>query len=187
MPMKPLTRASILIASLLATVAAVRPAAAQPPGATTPAGSIQPPAGAPADKRERIKQRIRTLRAWTLTEELQLDEATAARLFPILSRYDEEFVRLLREAAELRRQGDDAAARNDDPAVDRAVDALVANQRARWSLEEARFRDVRKVLTPRQAARLLVVLPAIDRRLQGQLQRAIGGDRGRRRQPGPPD
>jgi len=90
-------------------------------------------------------------------------------------------------AIKLRRQGDDAAARNDDPAVDRAVDALVANQRARWSLEEARFRDVRKVLTPRQAARLLVVLPAIDRRLQGQLQRAIGGDRGRRRQPGPPD
>ena len=32
---------------------------------------------------------MRALRAWKIVEALKLDEATSARLFPILSRYDE--------------------------------------------------------------------------------------------------
>jgi len=151
---------------------------AQPPGQTPP--------GAQA-KRERIKQRILTMRAWALTQELKLDEQAAARLFPVLARYDDVFARLLKESIDLRRAADDAEARGDDRALNELVDKIVANQRARWDAEEARFKDVRKVLTPAQCARILVALPQIDRRIQNQLRKALGGGPGagrRRAKPG---
>ncbi len=45
-------------------------------------------ADAQQQRRDKIKQRIRALRAYTLTEQLELDEATAAKLFPALAKYD---------------------------------------------------------------------------------------------------
>src|SRR5882724_11190230 len=45
---------------------------------------------ATAERREQVKKKIRAMRAFTLTEELALDEATASRLFPVLARYDDE-------------------------------------------------------------------------------------------------
>src|SRR5687767_7784533 len=89
--------------------------------------AAQPHDAPPAVRRERIKERVLALRAATLTRELQLDEATAVRLFPVLARHDEQLARLARDAAVLRRTANDAAARGDNRAVDRAIDELVAN------------------------------------------------------------
>jgi hypothetical protein len=143
-----------------------------------PAAQAQPGPGA---RRERIKERVLALRAAVLTQELQLDEATASKLFPVLARHDTELQRLGREAANLRRSADEAAARRDAAAINRAIDALLANQQARWAVETARFQEVRRLLTPAQAARLLVVLPAIERRIHRQMRRALDGPGGMRR------
>ena len=153
--------AAIALAIALAPAAAI----AQPGG---------PPPG-PALRRERIKERVIELRARKLTRALALDDATAARLFPVLARHDEQLARIARENAALRREAEDAAARGDDATANRAIDRMVANQRQRTSLEEARFAEVRRILTPAQAVRFLVVLPVIDRRIHGQLRRAIEG------------
>src|SRR5687768_9598813 len=64
----------------------------------------QPPPQRGVDRREKIKQRIRALRAYTLTEQLQLDEATAAKLFPALQKYDDEFDKLLLARADIQRR-----------------------------------------------------------------------------------
>jgi hypothetical protein len=116
-----------------------------------------------------------------LTEALELDEATAGRLFPILARYDDQLEQHLVEGALLRQRLEAALAGGGAPAaqLDAVIDALVVHQRALRELEEQRFRDVRKVLTSRQAARLLVVLPDIDQRIQRQIQKLVrkrGGD-----------
>jgi hypothetical protein len=148
------------------------------------AATAQPAGGGGGGKREKIKQQILAMRAWMLTRELDLDEPTAAKVFPVLAKYDDQFAKVLRENLALRRQAEDAAARNDDKALDNVVDQLVANQRARWAIEEARFKDVRRALTPAQAARLVVVMPKVDRRLQVELRKALrpnGGGGGRRR------
>ena len=141
-------------------------------------GALAQPAG--GGKREKIKQQILTLRAWMITRELALDEATAGRVFPVLAKYDDQFAKVLRENVDLRREAESAAARNDDKALDNVVDKLLANQRARWAIEEARFKDVRRVLTPAQAARLVIVLPKVDRRLQVELRKALRPAAGRR-------
>jgi hypothetical protein len=147
-----------------------------------PVVHAQPGLGpAAADRREKIKKKIRAMRAYTLTEELSLDEATAGRLFPVLAKYDDELDRLLLQRADIERRLKASAELKDPRALDKLIDEAVANQRAFWDSQDKRIAELRKILTPAQTARLLVVLPAFERKIQNQLQRAIGGGRG----PGP--
>ena len=165
---------------LLALVLAPVSAHAQAPGQT-------PPIGAPTTKQERqqqrqerqqqkredIKQRIRALRAYTLTEELALDEQTAGKLFPLLAKFDDEFDKLLQQRQDLQRQLDASGDIKDPKAVDKLIDAAIANQRALWDTEDKRLAQLRKILTPAQVARVLVVLPAMERKIQNQLRKAV--------------
>ncbi len=125
--------------------------------------------------RELAKQKIRALRAAILVEELGLDEATAARLGPILARHDDDLERLQAERRTLRKAVHDALAAKDDRKLDGLIDALVANQRARWDRELTRVAELRKLLSPSQAARLIDLLPRIDRRILQGLRRAVAG------------
>jgi hypothetical protein len=131
------------------------------------------PAGAVERRREAIKRKIRAMRAYALTEELALDEPTAGRLFPVLARYDDQIDRLLEKRRDIQSRLREADTVRDPRALDRLLDEAVANQRRFWDLEEKRLGDLRKILTPVQTAKLLVVLPAFDRRIQNQLSRAI--------------
>ena len=126
-----------------------------------------------ADRREQIKKRIRSMRAYTLTEELGLDEATAARLFPLLARYDDETDKLLERRVEIQRRLRRADAQRDPRGIDRVIDDAIANQRSFWDLEDKKIAELRKVLTPAQTAKLLMVLPALERKIQNQLRKAI--------------
>ena len=126
-------------------------------------------------KIERVKKRVRALRAYTLTEELGLDTGAAGKLFPVLSKYDTEFDRLLAARGGLNKSLDAAGDLKDAKAIDKLIDQMIATQRALWDLEEKRIAELRKILTPAQTARLLVVLPALERKLQNQLRKAAQG------------
>jgi len=128
-----------------------------------------------AKKRAKVRQRIRTLRAWRLTEALDLDEQTAARLFPILSRFDGQFEGAMQKASRLRESAQAELERKspNQAKLDAIVDQMVEQQRALWKLQEARFQAVRKVLTPAQSAKILIILPEIDRTLHRQIRRAM--------------
>jgi Spy/CpxP family protein refolding chaperone len=147
----------------LCLAAALGPAAAQP--------RRGPPAA--AARREELKKQIRAMRAYKLTSELGLDEATATRLFPVFARFDDETDKLVDKRVDLQRRLNQADAMPDARAVDRLIDEAVANQRALRDLEDRRLTELRKILTPPQVAKLLVVLPAMERQLQNQLRQAI--------------
>ncbi|MDB4954230.1 MAG: hypothetical protein JWO36_1799 [Myxococcales bacterium] len=132
-----------------------------------------------AQRRERIKKRVLALRASTLIDELSLDEQSSAKLFPVLAKYDAEFEKLLIARADLNRRLQKAA-ELDPKAIDKLIDEAAANQRGFWDVEDKRFADLRKVLTPVQMTRLLIVLPALERQIQNQLRRAIVGGPGNR-------
>ncbi len=134
----------------------------------------QPAPAQPApDRAQRIKERIRALRAYTLTSELALDEQTAAKLFPTLAKFDVEFDKLLQARFDIQRRLDGAGAIRDPKVVDKLIDEAVANQRALWDTEDKRLAQLRKILTPAQTARVLIVLPAMERKIQNQLRRAV--------------
>jgi hypothetical protein len=160
-------RALAIVLALFVTA----PAFAQPPGATPPNNG---PNQQQINRRERIKKRIRALRAFTLTEELQLDEVTAGKLFPVLARYDDEFDRLLQERVEIAKRLAQAS-KGDGRAADKAIEEAIANQRAFWSMEEKRLVELRKILSAQQVAKLLVVLPPLERKIENQLRNAIQG------------
>lgn len=141
----------------------------------------------PMDRREKVKQKIRALRAYTLTETLALDEKTAGKLFPVLAKWDDVTDKLMVQRIDVQRQLEAADAK-DAKTVDKLIDDAMANQRALLDLEEKRLAELRKILTPAQTAKLLVVLPQFERRIRNQLARAIqnrgggpGGFRGGRR------
>jgi Spy/CpxP family protein refolding chaperone len=147
-------------------------------GVATPAVRAQPaPHPASQARREQIKERIRALRAYALTSQLSLDQATAGKLFPLLARYDDELDKLLVQHVALLRRLRQADKLRDPAAINQLIDEALANQRALWNLEEQRITDLRKILTPAQTARVLIVLPAFERRIQKLLQQAIRGAR----------
>jgi Spy/CpxP family protein refolding chaperone len=146
----------------------------------SPAVMAQPGSGAAVgQRRERIKKRVLALRASTLIDELSLDEQAAAKLFPVLSKYDAEFEKLLIARADLTRRLQAAADLPDPRAIDKLIDDSVANQRGFWDFEEKRLVELRKILTPAQMARLLIVLPALERRIQNQLRKVVRADAAR--------
>jgi hypothetical protein len=122
------------------------------------------------DRREAVKKKIRAMRAYTLTDELGLDEKAAAKLFPILAKWDDVTDKLLQARVDIQRR---LTSTTDAKQLDKLIDEAVANQKAFWDLEDKRLAELRKVLTPAQTARLLVVLPAFERKIQNQLKRAI--------------
>ena len=128
-----------------------------------------------SDKREKIKKKIRALRAYTLTEQLQLDEISAGKLFPVLAKYDDELDRLLQQRADIERRLKASDSIKDARALNTLIDEAIAKQKALWDSQQRRIAELRKILTPAQTARLLVVLPEFERRIQNQLQRAIKG------------
>jgi hypothetical protein len=130
------------------------------------------PAATAQDRREAVKKKIRAMRAYTLTDELSLDEKSAARLFPILARWDDVTDKLLVQRVEIQRKLNSGVV-IEPKLLDKLIDDAVANQKAFWDLETQRLAELRKVLTPAQTARLLVVLPAFERKIQNQLRRAI--------------
>jgi len=133
-----------------------------------------------AKKRAKVRERIRALRAWRLTEALDLDEQTAAKLFPILGQFDAKFEKALQAQSALRAEARQELGQPapDDKKLEAIVNRMLKQQREIWDLQEARFRAVRKVLTPAQSAKILIVLPEIDRTLHRQIRRAMRGKAG---------
>src|SRR2546423_693839 len=65
-------------------------AGAQAIGRPRAAGGGTADRRSPDQLRKEVLERMRALRAWRIVDELKLDEATSARLFPILAKYDDQ-------------------------------------------------------------------------------------------------
>jgi Spy/CpxP family protein refolding chaperone len=136
------------------------------------------PAGPPgADRRDEIrkeiKKKIAVMRAATLQQELNLDDATLAKILPVLSKWDDVTEKLLIQRVDLTKRLKQADQLRDPKAIDRLVDDALANQRAFRDLEDKRLAELRRILTPAQTAKLLIVLPEFERKIMNQLRRAM--------------
>ncbi len=165
--------ALLLALSAGAAQAQTRPQPAQPQPQANPANA----------GRAEIKRKLMAIRAYRLTEELALDEATAAKVFPLLTKYDQQADQLAAERMtlnkELRREPRDARV------LDDLIRRALVNRRATVDLEERRIRELRGVLTPAQTARFLVVLPEIERQIKVQIRRGMRQEERVKRSIGP--
>jgi hypothetical protein len=113
------------------------------------------------------RARVRTMRAWILVDELKLDEATSGRVFAIFARYDQREVALVAERRAIvdRLRAEVDAPRPDEARLARTLDQLLANRSRRCALGDERFNELRKLLSPIQQAKLLLLLPRLERDL----------------------
>jgi Spy/CpxP family protein refolding chaperone len=129
-------------------------------------GQAAPGAVDTVDKRERVKQKVRTMRAYVLTDALNLDPSTGGKMFPVIEKYDTEQDALIASRTALRAQLESST---DSKVLNKVIDDLIANQKALSDLETKRLTELRAILTPQQIAKLMVVLPDFERRLQQRL------------------
>lgn len=124
------------------------------------------PAGAPVDKRERVKQKVRTMRAYFLTDALNLDPTTAGKMFPVIEKFDVETDALAAARVGLRAKLETTT---DAKALNKVIDDLIANQKATFDVDAKRLVELRAILSPQQVAKLMVALPEFEKRLQNRL------------------
>jgi hypothetical protein len=147
-----------------------------PPGAD-PGDAIDPSGSRDriGSRRERLRRRVREARADYLSHQLRLDERTARRLFTLLDRFDGRLDDLHRRGVQLRRalRRENASARPDNAALEQLIDELLAHYEDLYQVQRARLVAVRRVVTPAQTAKLVVLLPQLDEAIRKQIQRAL--------------
>jgi Spy/CpxP family protein refolding chaperone len=137
-------------------------------------GAAPAPAGKAAAAPERrsadqlrkdVLEHMRALRAFKIVDELKLDETASARLFPILTKFDEREMALSNEKHEIVRdlKAELASAKPDNARLEKMIDRLLANRARRHALHDEQFKELRKVLTPVQQAKLAMLLPRLER------------------------
>jgi Spy/CpxP family protein refolding chaperone len=166
--------ALVVLAAAGSGVALADPRRAPPPAAA-PAGADK---RTPEELRKEVLERMRALRAWRIVEELKLDETTSARLFPILAKYDDQELVLAAERRDIAQEIRTllAAPRPDDAKLTAAINRMLANRTQKRALRDERIKELRKVLTPVQQAKLVLLLPRLEREF-AQFIRDVAGQR----------
>lgn len=119
----------------------------------------------PTRKRDRIHQRIELMKMWRLTEALELDQETAAKLFPVL-REQEEKERKLRDngrdilkemKAELDKEEPDSRA------LSKLTKQYMQNERDIVDFRGKRLDELSKFLSEEQIAQMMLFVPRFER------------------------
>ncbi len=139
------------------------------------------------DEIGRVRQKIETLRAWRLTEELNLDEDTSTRLFPAMRRSDRKRQKVEAENRVIvRRMREELT--NTEPdrrVIDMALDQLSANRQLTFEIENEHLREVRSILSPEDTARYLLFQVKFQREIRQRImhsgERMMGRDGGKGR------
>ena len=137
------------------------PAAAQPDG----------------QKRAQVRQRITDFAMQQITQELQLDAATAQRFRAVADKYEPQIAGIHREVGMAMRElkAQLAAAQPDEAKLGQLADTIVNDRSKVQALEAQRTTDNRRVLTPTQFAKLVVAWPKINRQIKLEMYKAMHG------------
>jgi len=140
----------------------------------------QETADQPPENRDEALRRIEMLRLFRLTEVLELNEDDAARIFPVIQRYDREYRDIMEKREQLMRelqlQINSGAA--DPAALGRLVDEILNQEREAMRVRTEQFKELKRILTPEQYAKYLI----FDARFREDLSRMLDDIR-RHREP----
>ena len=128
------------------------------------------------EQKERVRQRIETLRMWKLTKDLELDEKTSAQLFPVLNRYDKKRAEMERAMHDSMKELRESLREKREGQLRGILDRVEQNHKGMQSLRDAEWEELKKILTIEQQARYVIFLQEFDR----EMRRIITEARGRR-------
>ena len=130
----------------------------------------------------RVREKLETLRAWKLTEFLNLEEQTSARLFPAMHEADKARQRieagnrvLIQRMAQSLKRGDVNQAE-----MAKILDRLQENRKEIARIEEMHFTKVRSILSPADTARYILFQIRFRQEIRKRIIRAGREGRDRR-------
>jgi len=171
-------KGSVIMTLVLAAMALPALAMQAPPGV--------PRGGPPSEEqREEIRKKMEAVKVSRLTEELKLDEKTAAKFIPVITALDRKRRVLMREnrlmLEELRNQL--SAPQPDENKLKTAVGKLEKNHREIMSLRDKEISAIKDNLTVTQQARYFLFHQEFQREMRGMVESARKGT-GKGRGPG---
>jgi len=146
-------------------------------------GPLRGPAGGPPsdEQREEVRKKKEVVRMSRLTEELKLDEKTAARFIPIITALNQKRRALMKEnrhaMQELRTEVN--ATQPDEVRMRTAIGRIEKNQREIASLREKELQAARENLSVAQQARYMLFNQEFVREMRGMMEGARGSGPGK--------
>jgi len=123
----------------------------------------------------RVRKKVEALRAWQLTEVLDLDEETSYRLFPAMKQADQERWKIEARNRELVREMSRSLENRstDSQRIDKILDELQSNRRELIRSEERHLERVRQILSPEDTARYLMFQIKFQREIKRKAAQAF--------------
>lgn len=141
-------------------------------------GALSLPAAAQgplAQKRAALRQQVTDYLVQHVTQELQLDAPAVARLREIWERYQTQIDGVHRETGmifkELKAQL--AAAAPNDARLSQLADQAMQNKAKAELLDSQRVAELKRMLTPAQFAKLMLISPRLRHEIQQQFWKAM--------------
>jgi Spy/CpxP family protein refolding chaperone len=133
--------------------------------------------------KQKVKERVELIKMWKLTETLDLDQDTAMKLFPLLSEFDEKERDIRKKrGATMKQMNEELKKETTDPAALRPlIQQFKQNERDLTEVRMERLDALSKVLTDEQVAKLIALVPKMERKMKELLGEARGMRKERRR------
>ena len=170
---------TIKIIAFVLALGLIAPLGAQPFGDFPPGGGPHGPRG---EMREKMRERIKTIKIWRLTESLNLDTEQSEKFFPVYNKFHDD-----REAIEEERrqvfQRLDELTKQDNPSegdVNKLLDQLDGFDQRINSLRIKFRQDLAGILTTQQIGRLYVFEVEFMRHIQDIMRDVRREVRGKR-------
>ncbi|MEC4676819.1 MAG: hypothetical protein VST72_07885 [Nitrospirota bacterium] len=138
-----------------------------------PDGPDRPPS---REQMEKVRERIEAIKIWKMTKALNLDEKTAARLFPLMNRFDKERGEIQRKIRDGLKEIKDGLKDKDDRQLIGIMEKLEDYHRELQRLKDREWAELKGILTVEQQARFLV----FTEEFQNEIRNIIARTKGRR-------
>ncbi len=124
--------------------------------------------GSPISKenREKIRQRIETIKIWKLTKALDLDANSAAVLFPLMNKYDKKRSEIQHDIRKNLRELKQGIEIHDDTTLSRLMNTIEQNHRELQELKDREWEEMKSVLTVGQQAKLIIFRINFEREIR---------------------
>ncbi len=128
-------------------------------------------------QREEIRRKMEAIRIARLTDELQLDEKTAAKFIPLLSALDQKRRTLLKENQEILREMRMLlnVPQPDQGKLKSAINKIEKNRDEMLNLRTKEFKVLKDNLTVQQQAKYLLFHQEFQREMRGMVEGALEG------------
>ncbi len=115
------------------------------------------------EHKEKIRKRIKTLKMWQLTETLELNEQKAAKIFPIINKYDNKRFKVRRlirkDMSELKRSVDTA----NEKRLKEIILKLENSHKMAQEIDKKEMDTLKSMLSVRDTARFIIFRHKFDK------------------------